>query len=55
MENKVQQLEKRIAELERLVATLDKQQIKIVGETGDGTDIPITFNGLRRKITTDAP
>jgi len=46
--------EQKIAELEKRVALLEKQQIKIVGDY-DGTNVPVTVNGIRRKIATSTP
>lgn len=53
-EDKIKELERKIADLEAKVRLLDKQQIKIVGDY-DGTNVPVTVNGIRRKIATVAP
>lgn len=47
-------LEQKIADLEAQIERLQKQQIVIVGKF-DGTNIPVTVNGVRRKIATSAP
>lgn len=47
-------LAKKVQELEAKLRILEQQQIKIVGEF-DGTDVQVTVNGIRRSITTSAP
>ena len=47
-------LERKLQELEDKIALLEKQQIKIVGEF-NGTTVPVTINGVSRRITTSAP
>lgn len=54
MEGKVEQLERKVAELEQKIEKLEKQTIKIVGDTAS-TTVPVTINGIRRKITHSAP
>ena len=54
MSPELQQLEMKIIELERIVVLLDKQQIKIAGDY-DGTNVPVTVNGIRCKIATSTP
>ena len=53
-EKKIQELERKIQELEQQIARMEKQQIVVVGNF-DGTNIPITIQGIRRKIATTTP
>lgn len=53
-EQRIEILERRINELDATIKRLEKQQIKIVGEF-DGTNVPVTINGIRKKIATSAP
>jgi len=50
----LQQLRGQVKQLEDTMQRMDKQQIKIVGNF-DGTNAPVTVNGIRRKIATTAP
>lgn len=54
LKNKVAELERKIKELEDQIARMEKQGIVVVG-TFDGTNIPITIQGIRRKIATSTP
>lgn len=47
-------LKQQIEELKKEIQSLKKSQIVIVGDF-DGTNIPVTVNGIRRKIATTAP
>ena len=51
---KIEELEQRIQELEKALSKIEKQSIVVVG-TFDGTNIPITIQGIRRKISTSTP
>jgi hypothetical protein len=53
-EQRIAQLEAKVRELEMKLDRIDKQQIKIVGDF-DGTNVPVTVNGIRRKIATATP
>jgi hypothetical protein len=53
-EQRIAQLEAKVRELEMKLDRIDKQQIKIVGDF-DGTNVPVTGNGIRRKIATATP
>jgi hypothetical protein len=48
------EVEARLAKLEAQLERVEKQGIVVVG-TWDGTNIPITIQGTRRKIATVAP
>jgi hypothetical protein len=48
-------LQKRIAELERRLDELEQKDKIVVVGSFDGTDIPVQVNGIRRKIATSAP
>lgn len=50
----MQTLEATLKEMEATMSRIQKQQIIVVGDY-DGTNIPITINGIRRKIATVAP
>lgn len=49
-----QTIEERLTEMEQRIERLDKQTIKIVGDVAS-TTVPVTLNGIRRKITHSAP
>lgn len=49
-----EELLQRIQELETRLDRIEKQSIKIVGDY-DGTNVPVTVNGIRRKIATSTP
>lgn len=53
-QTKIRELEQRLQELADRVELVDKQQIKIVGSF-DGTNVPVTITGIRRKIATTTP
>lgn len=53
-DKRIQQLEQRIKKLEAELQRLDRQTIKIVGDYAS-TTVPVTINGIRRKITHAAP
>jgi len=54
LKNKVAELERKVKELEDFIRRIEKQSIVIVGDF-DGTNVPVTVNGIRRKIATVAP
>lgn len=54
LQKKVTELERKIMELEDAIRRMEKQGIVVAG-TWDGTNIPITIQGVRRKIATVAP
>jgi sugar-specific transcriptional regulator TrmB len=54
LQNKVAELERKVAELESTILRVEKQTITIVGNF-DGTNVPVTVNGIRRKIATATP
>lgn len=49
-----EELEQRIKKLEDAIARLEKERIVVVGRF-DGTNIPISIQGKRRKIATSTP
>ena len=53
-EKELQQLRKELNELKAKVAIIDKHTIKIAGPYAT-TTVPVTINGIRRKITHSAP
>ena len=53
-EQKIIELENRLALLESKFRKLDDETIKIVGDYAS-TTVPVTINGIRRKITHAAP
>jgi hypothetical protein len=54
LQAKVAELERKVQDLEASVERMTKQEIVVVG-TFDGTNIPITIQGIRRKIATTTP
>jgi len=54
IESKVTDMQRKLDEMQMAIGRLDKQQIKIVGDF-DGTNVPVTVNGIRRKIATATP
>lgn len=54
LKNKVAELERKVRELEEKLRVLEKQSIRIVGDVAS-TTVPVTLNGIRRKITHAAP
>ena len=53
-DDRIAQLEQKITTLEAQLNRIDKQTIKIVGDVA-ATTVPVTLNGIRRKITHAAP
>lgn len=51
----VEILKNRLLQLEQTVSKLNKETIKITGNLDSSLNIPITANGIRRKIATSAP
>jgi ribosomal protein L29 len=51
---KIEELERKIRELEEQIKRIEMQSILIVGQF-DGTNVPVTVTGVRRKIATVAP
>lgn len=54
MDTTYQQLVEQIKRLEADIRRLESRQIVVVGDF-DGTDVPVTINGVRRKIITSSP
>jgi len=54
LKKEIQQLRSKVEALEKEYEQRDKTNIKIVG-TFDGTNVPVTVQGVRRKIATVAP
>jgi hypothetical protein len=54
LKNKVAELERKVRELEEQIKRIEKQSILIVGPV-ESTTVPVTLNGIRRKITHAAP
>lgn len=54
LEKQISDLTGKLEDLTRKVERLEKTSIVIVGDF-DGTNIPITANGIRRKIATSTP
>lgn len=54
LQKKVTELERKIMEVEDAIRRMEKQGIVVTG-TWDGTNIPITIQGVRRKIATATP
>ena len=50
----IQDLRMRVQQLESKLERIDRQTIKIVGDY-QSTTVPVTINGIRRKITHSAP
>lgn len=53
-EEQIKDLERKVKDLEARLNSAEKQRIVVVGNF-DGTNIPITIHGIRRKIATTAP
>ena len=53
-DDRMSQLEEKVRTLETRLEELDKETIKIVGEY-NASNVPVTINGIRRKIAHTAP